>query len=87
MNFALIEPAVVGDIYVSGLAEAEDLQDGNFRLTFYARQKALDFGGAVECVVVARIIIPVGAIHQSIQMTMQALGFSCCGAERLRLRH
>jgi len=87
MTFALIEPAIVPDVFVSGLAEAEDLGDGNFRFVFFTRQRALDHGGAVECVVVARLVMPAGAIHASIQQTMRAMGVACCGAERLRLRH
>jgi hypothetical protein len=87
MDFALIEPAIVPDVFISGLADAEDLGDGNWRWTFYARQKSIDYAGAVELVVVARIILPHSAVIQSIRKTMQSMGVSCCGAERLRLMH
>lgn len=88
MGMLLVEPAIVPDTYCSGLAEAEDLGDGNFRFTLYARQKSHnDYAGAVELVTVARIIMPAGAVMESVQMTMKALGVACCGGERLKLRH
>lgn len=85
MEHLLSEPAIVPDIFCTGLADAEDLGDGNFRFTLYARQKSLhDYAGSIEYVVVARLIMPTTAVHQSIQMTMKAMGFSCCGAEKLK---
>jgi hypothetical protein len=88
MNQLLTEPAIVPDVFCSGMAEAEDLQDGNWRFTFYAKQKTFsDYSGDVDFIVVARIILPAGAVLSSIQETMKAMGVSCCGAERLRLAH
>jgi hypothetical protein len=88
MGIMLVEPAIISDIYCSGLADAEDLGDGNFRFTLYAKQKSHnDYAGEIELVIVARLIMPVPAVHQSIKMTMQAMGVSCCGVERLRLAH
>jgi hypothetical protein len=88
MGLLLVEPAIITDIFCSGLADAEDLGDGNFRFTLYARQKSFnDYAGTVELVTVARLIMPAMAVHQSIKMTMKAMGVSCCGAERLRLAH
>lgn len=88
MNQLLTEPAIVPDTFCSGLAEAEDLGDGNFRFTFYAKQRSFnDYAGTVDFVVVARLILPTSAVLLSIQQTMKAMGVSCCGGERLRLAH
>ncbi|MBZ9873110.1 hypothetical protein LB542_19875 [Mesorhizobium sp. BR1-1-9] len=88
MEHLLTEPAIVSDIFCSGLADAEDLGDGNYRFTLYARQKShQDYAGGVDFVIVARLIMPAPAVVQSIQMTMKAMNVSCCGAERLRVAH
>ncbi|KRB22696.1 hypothetical protein [Mesorhizobium sp. Root172] len=88
MEHLLSEPAIIPDVFCTGLAEAEDLGDGNFRFTLYARQKSMqDYAGAFDYVIVARLIMPTVAVHQSIQMTMKAMGVSCCGVERMRLAH
>lgn len=86
MGMLLTEPAIVPDIFVSGLAEAEDLGDGNFRFTMYTKQRSLT-GGEIEHVVVARLIMPAPAVMASIKATMKAMGIACCGGERLSLRH
>ncbi|WP_210240122.1 hypothetical protein [Mesorhizobium sp. B2-1-3] len=88
MGIMLVEPAIIPDVFCSGLAEAEDLGDGNFRFTLYAKQKSHhDYAGTTDLVIVARLIMPVSAVHQSMQMTMKAMGVACCGAERLRVAH
>lgn len=88
MGMLLVETAVVSDIFCSGLAEAEDLGDGNFRFTLYAKQKTFnDYTGETELVIVARLIMPAGAVMEAIQMTMKAMGVACCGGERLKARH
>lgn len=88
MEIRLVEPAIVPDIFTSGLAEAEDLGDGNMRFTLYARQTSYcSDDRRIENVIVARLIMPVSAVHLSIQMTMKTMGVSCCGVERLRLTH
>lgn len=88
MEHLFVEPAIVPDIFTSGLAEAEDLGDGNMRFTLYARQTSYcSHDRHIEHVIVARLIMPMGAVHQSIQMTMKAIGVSCCGVERQRLAH
>lgn len=84
MEHLLVEPAIIPAVYCSGLADAEDLGDGNYLFTLYARQKSFHSDG-FDYVVVARIIMPMQAVHQSIQTTMKAMGVSCCGAERLRV--
>lgn len=89
MNLILSEPAIVPEVFVTGLADAEDLGDGNFRFVLYSRQKSFhDYAGGTELVIVARLIMPAAAVMESIQMTMKALGVQCCGGERMRLlRH
>ncbi|TJU85597.1 MAG: hypothetical protein E5Y10_24570 [Mesorhizobium sp.] len=88
MHQLLTEPAIVPDIFCTGLAEAEDLGDGNFRFTLYAKQKSFqDYAGTVDLVIVARLIMPAAAVKESIQMTMKAMGIACCGSGRLEMTH
>jgi hypothetical protein len=88
MEHLLAEPAIVPDIFVSGLAEAEELGSGNFRFTLYAKQKSLsDYAGGIEYIVVARIVMDTPAILEAIQTTMKALGRKCCGSTMLRDAH
>lgn len=79
----LSEPVVVPDIYVSGLAAVEDMGDGNWRLTCYAKQQSL-YGG-VEYVVVSRVITTMPAMLEGVRQVMVASGRKCCGAMRERL--
>lgn len=79
----LSEPVVIQDIFVSALAQIEDLGEGIMRFTFTARQKSIhDYAGVVENVVVARLIMPVGAALGGTKETMKALGYSCCGGAK-----
>lgn len=88
MEHLLTETAIVPDIYASGLAEAEDMGDGNFRFTLYAKQKSFqDYAGTVDYVIVARLVMPAAAVMESVQTTMKAMGVACCGGERLKGRH
>jgi hypothetical protein len=74
MHQLLTEPIAIQDVFASGLAQAEDLQDGNFRFTFYARQKSLhDYAGTIEYVVVARIVLPTVAVFSAMQMTKDSI--------------
>jgi hypothetical protein len=84
LHHLLVEPAIVPDIFCSGLAEAEDLGDGNFRFTLYAKQKSFQsLDGHSDLVIVARLIMPLSAVMQSIQITKKAIGQKCCGEEWL----
>ncbi|TGR81833.1 hypothetical protein EN866_35160 [Mesorhizobium sp. M2D.F.Ca.ET.223.01.1.1] len=76
MEHLLVEPAIVPDIFCTGLADAEDLGDGNFRFTLYARQKSLHDLGNVDYVVVARLVMPAKAVMESMKMTMKAMSIS-----------
>jgi hypothetical protein len=67
------DPAIVADIFVSGLGAVEDLGGGCFRFTFYARHK--DQHGE-EMIVVAKLIAPMEAIPPAIIMAGRAIGLS-----------
>ncbi len=73
MGIVLIEPAVVPDIYISGIIGPEQVGDGNLRFTGYSRQEVFD-RGRVQYVIVNRLIVPVPVVMQSIKDTMRALG-------------
>lgn len=88
MDLLLSEPAIVPDIYASGITAPEDLGDGNLRFTAFAKQRAYGaLGRETEYIIVNRLIVPLPAVMLSIQATMKVLGISCCGGERLKLRH
>lgn len=38
-NLPLVEPYGVSDTFVSGIADIEDLGDGNYRFTLYAKRR------------------------------------------------
>ncbi len=74
MEFQLVEPAIVPDIFVSGLADAEDLGDGNVRFTYYTNQRSFhDRSGTIEHIIVARIIIPLGALITARELARKRL--------------
>lgn len=81
----LSEPVVVQDTYASGLSHVEECGDGNYRFTFFVRQRST-YGGD-ENNIVARIVLPASAVHAAIKTTMRELGIKCCGAEKLAVRH
>ena len=84
MQHLLVEPAIVPDIFCSGLAEAEDLQDGNFRFTFYAKQKSFQsIDGHSDYIIVARLIMPLAAVIEAKNATGKAIGRQCGGDEWL----
>lgn len=78
MGIVFIEPSIVPDIFASGLAEAEDLGDGNIRFTYYVKQKSfIDISNGTEHVIVARIIMPFTALVLGRKLTGQRLGVCC----------
>jgi len=87
MGILLIEPAIVPDIFVSGVAEPEDLGDGNFRFTFFTRQKSFhDYANVTEGVIVARLVMPFSAVLLAHRLSGRNLGLICC-AEMSRAAH
>lgn len=88
MSIVLIEPAIVSDVFCSDMAEPEDLGDGNFRFTFFTKQKSfLDYAGTTDAVIVARLILPFGAVLHAHRMAGKRLGLVCCEDGRMRLAH
>ncbi|ESZ60681.1 hypothetical protein NL532_24270 [Mesorhizobium sp. C120A] len=87
MGILLVEPAIISDIFVSGLADAEDLGDGNIRFTYFTKQKSfMDYANVTEHVIVARIVIPFSALFPARQLTGKRLGI-CCEMRHARLAH
>lgn len=75
MSIILVEPAIVPDIFCSGLAEVEDLGDGNYRFTLYARQKSFQSAEShFDYVIVARLIMPNLAVLQAVELTVKSMG-------------
>jgi len=72
MGIAVVEPAIVPDVFCSGRFPPEDLGDGNLRFTFYVKQKTFD--GDEEHIIVARLVIPATAECQGIPDVCRALG-------------
>lgn len=67
----LIEQYGRPDTYVSGLAEVEDLGDGNFRFVFVARKRV---GDREELVVVANLVAPLQAVPPALVKAAKAIG-------------
>lgn len=86
MQHQLVEPAIIQDIYATGRLVPEDLGNGDFRFTFYVKQRSTN-GSGDEYVIVARIVMPAVSVIAGIPTFMKALGVSCCGAERMKARH
>jgi len=81
----LTEPLIVQDIFASGLADVENLGDGNWRFTFYSQQRSSYDGASTDNVVVCRIVGSTSAALEAVRTIMLALGHRCCGAVRERL--
>lgn len=89
MNLLLIEPAIVTDIFASELALIEDLEDGNIRFTYSTRQKSTyEHNGAIEHIIVARLIMPLPAVFAARADMTQLFGCYCgCGRHMRLLAH
>lgn len=85
MHFVLSEPAVVGDIYASGIAEVDAIGEGNYRFTLYATQRSNYDPDTNDNIIVCRIIMPTHAILRGIEKTFLALGCQGAGIEKLRI--
>lgn len=66
----LAEPNVVPDIFVTSLAEIEDVGEGNWRFTFAVKQ-----GG--EYIVSARLVMPGSQVIGAARAAMKAVGYNC----------
>lgn len=69
----LIEQYGLPDTYVSGLAEVEDLGDGNFRFVFVARKHV---GDGEELVIVAKLVAALETVPPAVIMAAKAVGMS-----------
>jgi hypothetical protein len=85
MGLLLVEPIVIQDIFLTGVVP-ELLQDGSIRFNGYSEHNTFRFEG-IEYVIQTKAVMSVPTALASIQATMKLLGVSCCGGERLRLRH
>jgi hypothetical protein len=72
-HVALVEPIVIRDTFVSGLARIEDAGGGNLRFTFYTSQRSTMFTDErTEHVVVERIVMPIAAVQAAAAAAMAA---------------
>lgn len=60
----------VGDIFVSGLGEVEDIGSGNLRFVFFSKQKV---GEAEELVVVCNLVMPMDAVPMVLKIAAEAI--------------
>lgn len=68
----LVEPAVVQDIYASGMSSAEDIGDGNYRFTFYCNQR--NISGDMERIIVSRLVLPGASAREAAMNALTMLG-------------
>lgn len=81
MTTPYVEHACIPDIFVSGLASAEEIGDGNFRFTFYVNHRSVH-DGTLEREIVCRIIMPSNAAQEGCRKSMESLG---CPVDERRL--
>jgi hypothetical protein len=79
MTTDLTEPFGVPDIFVSGLAEVEDIGGGVMRFIFYAHHDG-------ERQVVAKLVAPVDAVPTAVTMAAKAVGW-CIPRNRVCAAH
>lgn len=72
-NLRLTEPVPVADVFISGIAQAEDIGGGCLRFTFFSRRHT-DAGD--ENAIVARFVIPIEAVPPAIMFAAKAVGWS-----------
>lgn len=76
----LVEPFVVPDVYVSGLHDVEHLGEGEYRLTFFVKQRCGDRELLVQHVVAARLVMSLTSVFLLAKSLLKAIGVQCCGA-------
>lgn len=73
----LAEPIVVPDVFVTSLAEIEDIGEGNWRFTFAVKQSG-------EHIVSARLVLPGSLVISAARQALRAVGWHCvCSMKRL----
>lgn len=86
----LVEPAMIPDIFVSGVGRIELLEAGMVRWTYYTSQHPIDRPNSLERVVVARIVMPMEVIPGGMERLASAFGTVMIGHNTLGasvLRH
>ena len=71
----IVENCAVPDVFVTGMADPEDLGNGNIRYTFYARRRSIH-DGTSEREIVCRLIIPANVVLANIKIVLEALGIA-----------
>jgi hypothetical protein len=87
MEFDLVEPAIVQDVFCYGI-EPEDLGNGNLRYTAFSRQRI--FHGrqeTFEYITVGKLVVPVPVNLLLMRATARILGMCACGALGRKLVH
>lgn len=79
--YQLTEPVVIPDIYVSDLADVEELGNMNYRFTFTTRQRSTYDGLSIENVIVCRLVLPATAVIAAMNATKGALNLRCTDIE------
>lgn len=69
-----VDLLAVADVFVSGLAEVEDIGSGCLRFVFYSIQHTPS--GEEERMVVAKLIMPIDALPAAVMQSARACGLS-----------
>lgn len=69
---ALVEPFEIADVFATALFRVEALRGGIVR--FWLATEVTRPDGAVEQVLVARIVMPLDAVGPGVELVMQAIG-------------
>lgn len=74
----LVEPIAVQDIFISGIAEIEDIGDGMFRYVLYT-VRTNPHDRTTERVVVASLVMTKESIARNLFISASAMGLSVVG--------
>lgn len=80
-DLPLVETLAVTDVYVSGVADIEDLGGGNYRFTWYVRQRS-PLTGKTERLIVARNVCSAEVAREICSSTLDMIGRVAESAER-----
>lgn len=71
MNFPMVDPTIVSDVFASGLGEVWDVGGGCYRFVFFA-----NYPSRMEKIIVARLVMPIEAVPPALVLAAKAVGFS-----------
>lgn len=80
-DLPLVESLAIADVYVSGVADIEDLGGGNYRFTWYVRQRST-LTGKTERLIVARNVCSAEVAREICSSTLDMIGRVAESAER-----